>query len=198
MGDLNTERIAAAALKVAHEGGVAGFTMKAVADALGVTPMALYHHVKDKAALAGLLVDAGLREQPLPLPSGSWEDDLWEMARWMRTSSQAFPTVGRIQRMYGIWSPAILAVTEHWLAIWLRSGLTTEHAVTAARVSSLALAGYVEEESVLQDMTKPEEGTLALLPNARVIFKDDRDRDAEFELAVRSLVCGLHLRLGRK
>ena len=80
--ELDAARIAAAALAVADAQGAGGFTMRAVAEALGVTPMALYHHVEDKAALAALLVDAAIRQHPLPPPTGVWRDDLWTIARW--------------------------------------------------------------------------------------------------------------------
>ena len=90
MPELSPDRIAAAALAVADAGGMSGFTMRAVADALGVTPMALYHHVKDKSALAALAGRRGDREQPLPQPTGEWANDLWTMARW--TPTAAAPT----------------------------------------------------------------------------------------------------------
>ena len=78
--------------------------MRAVADALGVTPMALYHHVADKAALIELVIEATLDEYPLPPVSTSWEDNLAALAHWdekpvkrtrPRRSSTANTTAGR-------------------------------------------------------------------------------------------------------
>jgi AcrR family transcriptional regulator len=83
---LDTDRIAATALAVVDKRGPAGFTIRAVADALRVTPMALYHHVKDKAELARLVVREAIRKHPLATPAGDWREDLWLMAQWTRVA----------------------------------------------------------------------------------------------------------------
>src|SRR5689334_1582229 len=98
MADLDPNRIATTALSIADKHGVEGFTMRAVADALRVTPMALYHHVKDKAALAALLVDAAIREDPPPPPTDDWSEDLWSMAKWMREGTLRHPVVAHLRR----------------------------------------------------------------------------------------------------
>src|ERR687891_1067629 len=103
MGDLDTDRIAAAALAVADERGADGFTMRAVAEALGVTPMALYHHVADKAALVSLVVDKVINEQPLPPPSGEWQEELWQIACWFRHMASAHPNVSYLRRTHKVW-----------------------------------------------------------------------------------------------
>ena len=108
--------------------------------------MALYHHVANKAALAALLVDAAISEQPLPPPTGVWRDDLWTMARWMRDSRRAHPVVAQIRRAHHVWTNATLQMTEAWLSLWQQSGLPLEKALVAATTSSLAIVGLVEEE----------------------------------------------------
>ncbi len=195
IAELDRERIAAAALAVADAGGIEGFTMRAVADALGVTPMALYHHVADKAALAALLVDAAISEHPLPEPTGAWRDDLWTIARWTRESRRAHPAVVRIRRAYHVWTNASLQMTERWLSLWQQSGLALDDALTAATTSSMAIVGLVEEEAMFQEMARPEAAALSWLPNARLMFNARRNRDAAFELAVRALIDGLCARL---
>jgi AcrR family transcriptional regulator len=193
--ELDAARIAAAALAVADAGGVEGFTMRAVAQALGVTPMALYHHVEDKAALAALLVDAAIRERPLPPPSGAWREDLWTIARWTRDSRAAHPAVAQIRRAYRVWTGASLEMTERWLGHWRESGLAHDKALLAATTSSLAIVGIVEEESVFRDLARPADDALSQLPGARQVFAARHDRNAEFELLVRALIEGLYARL---
>ena len=195
--ELDAARIAAAALAVADAQGAEGFTMRAVAEALGVTPMALYHHVEDKAALAALLVDAAIRQHPLPPPTGVWRDDLWTIARWTRDSRAAHPAVAQIRRAYRVWTGASLEMTERWLGHWRQSGLDPDKALVAATTSSLAIVGIVEEESVFRDLARPADGALAQLPSVRQMFEARHDRDAEFELLVRALIDGLHARLLR-
>jgi AcrR family transcriptional regulator len=195
MSELDPARIAAAALAVADAGGLSGFTMRAVAQALGVTPMALYHHVEDKAALAKLLVDAAIGEQPLPPATGVWRDDLWTIARWTRDSRAAHPAVAHIRRAYRVWTSASLEMTERWAGHWRESGLAPDKALVAATTSSLAIVGIVEEESVFRGLARPADAALSRLPGARQMFEARHDRDAEFELLVRALIDGLYDKL---
>jgi AcrR family transcriptional regulator len=189
--ELTTDRIAAAALKVVDEGGVSAFTMRAVAEALGVTPMALYHHVADKAALAALVIDAAAREAPFPNPTGDWREDLMAMARWSRRTTLAHPGVGRLRSARGVWTPTILQMTERWVGLWQQSGLPLDASVRAANVSSAAIVGLIAYETAGRDMTIPDASMLAQLPNARLAFTAKHDRAAAFDMAVRALVDGL-------
>ena len=195
MAELDLDRIAAAALAVADKHGVEGFTMRAVADALGVTPMALYHHVKDKAALASLLVDTAIRKHPLPPSTGRWQDDCLSLAQWMRQSMMRHPVLAKLRTEYNVWTPTMLQITERWLSLWQQSGLNFESAVLAATSSSMAITGLAKEELIFRTMKHPGEETLTWLPNVRSMFNTEPDRDAQFDLVVRSLIEGLHARL---
>ncbi len=197
MAELSVERITTAAMAVADERGLAGFTMRAVADALGVTPMALYRHVQDKAALVALVVDTAITERPLPPPTGAWRDDLFRMACWVRENTLAHPVVAALSRTYPTWTPGLLPLLERWLNVWLHSGLNLEQATIAATTSSMAINGIVQEEVAFRGLDAPGADQLRLLPNARFLFHQQRDRDAEFELVVHALVDGLHTRLTR-
>ncbi len=193
--ELDRARIAAAALAVADAGALAGFTMRAVAAALGVTPMALYHHVADKAALAALVVDAAIAESPLPAATGDWREDLWIMARWSRESMRAHPVVAEIRRAFHVWTGPTLQMTDRWLGHWRASGLSEDNSVLAATTSSLAIVGIAGEEAMFRTLQRPADPALTFLPNARAVFAAVHDRDAEFELLVRALIDGLHARL---
>ena len=71
--------ILAASLELADEQGLAAVTMHAVADRLGVTPMALYRHVANKADLLDGMVESILLEVPLPDPADEWPDRLGDL-----------------------------------------------------------------------------------------------------------------------
>lgn len=186
-----------AALRVADEHGANGFTMRAVADSLGVTPMALYHHVKDKAALVGLLVDAVIGGRPLPPPTGSWQEDLWAMARWMREITLTHPAVSRLRSEYQVWTASVFPMTERWISVWQQSGLDLRDALLAASATSSTIIGFVEQELVLQELQPPDASMLASFPSARMAFGPKRDGTREFELVVRSVIDGVHSRLSR-
>jgi AcrR family transcriptional regulator len=193
--ELDPERIAAAALAVVDKHGAGGFTMRAVANALGVTPMALYHHVGDKAGLATLVVDAASKEVSLPAPTGRWPDDMWQMARWSRRAMMAHPAVRRLRSAHRVWTPAILHMTERWMSLWQQSGLPLNAAVRGARMSSIAITGLIEQEMAMREMAPPDPSVLAMLPSARLVFTTAPNLDADFETTVRALIDGLHERL---
>jgi AcrR family transcriptional regulator len=198
MAELDKDRIATAALRVANKHGVEGFTMRAVAEALDVTPMALYHHVQDKAALVTLIVDTAIRKHPFPHTTGIWQDDLLAVARWTRQGMVQHPVVAQLRRLYNVWTPSMLQLTERWLIIWQQSGLELQDAMLAASTSSMAINGLVKEEMLYRTLKFPDEKTLAWLPHVRRMFAAKPNRDAQFDLVVQSLIEGLHARLNVK
>jgi AcrR family transcriptional regulator len=144
MPRLDANVIAAAAWRVVDRGGLAAFTIRAVAEELGVSAMAIYHHVDDKAALARLMVEIGLSELPLAPPTGVWHDDLCQMARWLRETRLHHPALPGLRRDFRVWTPALLKISENWVKLWVQSGLELDKALTAARASSQAVVGMVD------------------------------------------------------
>lgn len=54
---INREILVEKATEIADEVGLAGFSIRVLADSLGVKPMAVYTHVKNKDELLTLIVD---------------------------------------------------------------------------------------------------------------------------------------------
>jgi AcrR family transcriptional regulator len=191
---LNRDQIAAAALTVIDEKGLAGFTIRAVADALGASPMALYYHVKDKAELAELVVSAAIREIPPAPLTGVWRDDMLTMARWSRYYLTRHPAVGELHRVYPVITPEIVETAERWLKLWQLSGLDRKAAKRAADASSIAIASLVVYVSEFQKMGPPE--CMSSAGKSRAAFLS-HDRDDLYELVFASMIDGLHASLGR-
>ena len=197
VADLDVDRIVTVALAVCDERGAEGFSMRAVADALGVTPMALYRHVKDKRDLVGLLVSAAVLEEALPAPTGEWKEDLWQVACWARNVTRRHPALSRLRRALHVWAPSVLPITERWFSVWQQSGLALDLAMKAGTMSSLAIIGVVEEELLFERMIRPGDDLLGAAPNARLAFQQKGDSEERFEIIVRSLIEGLHAHLSR-
>jgi len=197
MADLDSDRIARTALALADKHGLEGFTMRAVAKALKVTPMALYHHVQDKTELAKLMLDCAIREHPLPAPTGVWQEDMWAFARWMRESARAHPSLAIIRRTYRVWTPTMLQMSEAWMNLWRQTGLPPDRALLGASLSSVAIIGLVDEEAILRDLDQPADDLLKWLPNARLLLSTSIVGEDKFELAVRAVIEGMYARLAR-
>lgn len=78
-----TSRIAAAARHLLDKEGAEAVTMRRVAVAVGVTPMAIYRHYPDRASLLNALADEGFKELAARLAvkkfSGGIEERLMKM-----------------------------------------------------------------------------------------------------------------------
>jgi TetR/AcrR family transcriptional regulator, tetracycline repressor protein len=80
---LARDRIVALALDIADREGLAAVSFRRLAQELGVTPMALYHHVEDKADLLGGMTDRLLGEVETPAGAGlaDWRVALRQLLR---------------------------------------------------------------------------------------------------------------------
>jgi AcrR family transcriptional regulator len=85
--------VLAEALVLADERGLEALTMAGVAERLGVTPMALYRHVANKADLLDGLVEVLLTEFPPPFAALSWRESLSSLAGNIRASARRHPSV---------------------------------------------------------------------------------------------------------
>lgn len=89
---LSREEIARVALEIGQAEGFEQLSMRSLARVLGVTPMALYHHVKDKKDLNALLVDTILSQVEIPgLDFGDWKARLGELTRLHYLERMKYP-----------------------------------------------------------------------------------------------------------
>lgn len=91
---LTRDDVINAALQVTERGGVEAVTMRAVATVLGVTPMALYHHVEGKEQLVDLLLASVQSQYPgLELGEDGWEASLRRYLLTMWETLSRYPGV---------------------------------------------------------------------------------------------------------
>jgi hypothetical protein len=141
-----------------------------------------------------LVVRAANQEKPLAPLTGDWRDDKLAMARWTRESVTRHPALGELHSIYPVYPPEIIEMAQRWLQLWQQGGLDLKSAVRAAAVSSVAIAGLAVQVSVSQKINLPSEKLLARKSRVRMTFKME-DPEAMYELAIRSLVDGLHANL---
>ncbi|MDQ1711649.1 MAG: hypothetical protein QOE45_1099 [Frankiaceae bacterium] len=77
---LSRERVLRGAVAVADAGGLAGLTIRSLAQELGVKPMAVYHYVANKGEILDGIVDIVFGEIELPVPGGEWRAEIQRRA----------------------------------------------------------------------------------------------------------------------
>jgi AcrR family transcriptional regulator len=77
---LSRDKILRAAIAIADEGGLETLTMRTVGQELGVGPMALYRHVRNKDDIVDGIVDLVFSEIDVPDPGVDWRTAMRERA----------------------------------------------------------------------------------------------------------------------
>lgn len=122
---LTVEAIVEAAVEVLDESGVAGLSMRRVAERLGTGAASLYAHVSAKDELLELVFDELLGQVRLPEPDPArWREQLYEMALDLRNilashRDAALAGLGRIPT-----SAKSLAAAEATVAVMRAGGLS--------------------------------------------------------------------------
>ncbi len=88
---LTRARILEAALEVADTQGLSALTMRALADALGTGPMAVYHHVSGKEEILDGLVEQIFAEIEDPVPGRAWRPEITRRCESARAVLAAHP-----------------------------------------------------------------------------------------------------------
>lgn len=128
------------ALSIADTQGLERLTFRRLADALGVTPMALYRHVENKQdLLLSLLEHVIARYRVTDHTSGHWRDWTVTAVVRMRDALVRHPGILPLLGTIASAGPAALAVTDRVLGELTRAGLDIE---TAAR-TFYALISYM-------------------------------------------------------
>lgn len=157
---LSRERIVAAAVTLLDQYGIGGLTMRRLAPLLGVTPTALYWHVKTKEDVLDLALDHIFGEVPLPDATDDWRNDARNLTRNWRAAMLRHPWApGLIGRpMLG---PNVLARTEYLQSALVRGGLTGLQLAVTTRVLANYVIGAALTEATWRRTASPRAQTEA-------------------------------------
>jgi AcrR family transcriptional regulator len=151
---LSLDRIVAAAVEVADAEGLAGLSMRKVAERLGFTSMALYRHVPGRGHLVDLMRDAVLG-QPVEASGGDWRSRLADFARQALELRKRHSWLAEVRGRH-VPGPNALAHYEHALGILVGTGLTPAEVVAAVGL----VARFVDAEALaLVEAARAEEST---------------------------------------
>ncbi|WP_142268457.1 TetR/AcrR family transcriptional regulator C-terminal domain-containing protein [Streptomyces sp. NBC_00080] len=146
---LSRGRVLSAAVALADEGGVDALSMRNIAQALGVVPMALYKHVANKNELLDGMIDVLMDEIDPPADDTDWKTTVRRRvlsARRMllrhpwapaviesRTKARATPT------------PAVMAYLDSMIGIFRAGGFSIRLVHHAMHVMGSRLLGFSQE-----------------------------------------------------
>lgn len=155
---LTLPEIVAGAVALTAEHGLDALSMRAVAAELGVTPMALYHHVGDKDALVRLVADAVVAAVPAPagdLPWDAWlsayHDGLWKHLH-------SHPGVAR-HLLELPSTPAGAAIRRTTVDVLVAGGFDERTALLAASTFHTHLLGRLAVTATAADELRDDEPT---------------------------------------
>jgi AcrR family transcriptional regulator len=138
---LTTVRVVDAALRAADEGGIDAVSLRRLAAALDVTPMAIYRHVRNKSHLLDLMAERLLEQVDLATDElATWQDRLRRLLGSYQAVVAAHPAAPLLLSRPFV-SPAAPRAAEALLAILHSAGFDAGQSVRLFEVISGMLLG---------------------------------------------------------
>jgi TetR/AcrR family tetracycline transcriptional repressor len=159
---LTRRAIVERALELGDAEGLEAVSLRRLASELGVTPMSLYRHVKDKQDLVNAMYEAIVEGFDLKAdikPSMKWTTQLRRSLMNIIALHERPVALPLAIAYSGSGSPAIWRLYDDGLDILLRGGLTRREAVAVNRMLSILVAGYL---MLFRQAPPPEPNELAL------------------------------------
>ncbi|HEY6422721.1 MAG TPA: TetR/AcrR family transcriptional regulator [Pseudonocardiaceae bacterium] len=128
---LSRPRIVRAALRLVDEKGLAALTMRGLATALAVSPMALYNHVRAKDELVDLMVDVMVGEVDCTVTEGDWLTQLRAVVYGYHRALAAHHELARVYRGRVRIGPNGLLLIERTIGLLLQGGFSPSEATDA-------------------------------------------------------------------
>lgn len=128
---LDPDAIVAAALAIADADGLDALTMRRLAGGLGVTPMAIYHHVANKDQLLDLMADTSLGALPQINARANPATELARFFSALHGLHLAHPVLAQAMTQRPLEGPHAVVFGERVLTLLTRAGLRDDEAVGA-------------------------------------------------------------------
>jgi AcrR family transcriptional regulator len=157
---LSGDRIIKAAMAVADESGLAGLTMRSLADELRVTPMSIYRYIDGKEALLVAMADVVFEEMGAPTVGNEWHRELWEHAHSVRHTLLRHPwALGLIETPANP-GPATLARHDAVIGTLRAAGFSIPLTAHALAAFDAYVYGFVLQEVTLPLDDQPDHETI--------------------------------------
>ena len=149
---LSRDLVVRRALELADRDGLAVLTIRALADACEVKPMAIYHHIANKDAILDAIVDAVFDEIYVPQAQGPWREELAERCRSMRAALRRHPWALALMESRRNPGPANLRGHEACLDVLRTAGFSLPATAHAYAVLDAFVYGFALQEAMLGEI----------------------------------------------
>ncbi|MER6946959.1 TetR/AcrR family transcriptional regulator [Nonomuraea sp. NPDC000554] len=196
---LTPDQLASAALTVIDRDGLAGLSMRAVAQQVGMSTMALYRYIDDRGELERLVVEQvlGTVDTTPPATGGSWPDRIEIMVDRLRGIVGAHPWVVPLVIAHRHRSISVLRWSETVAGILAEAGLDGRKRVIALRCLLAYVIGAIQLEHLgplvgagtqaIADLSRTEFPHMA----ATAAYAHLVDADEEFHGGLTNLLRGM-------
>ena len=131
-GSISREDIVAAAAGIVTAGGYEEMSIRSLAASLGVAPMSLYRHIRDKDDLLGEVTDRLLAGAWRPAAAeDDWQAWITEAASRLRDFLVSQPAALHVYLRHPVVSPAAIDRMNAMMSVLRRAGLSEEEARSA-------------------------------------------------------------------
>jgi TetR/AcrR family transcriptional regulator, tetracycline repressor protein len=131
-GSISREDIVAAAVGIVTAGGYEEMSIRSLAASLGVAPMSLYRHIRDKDDLLAEVTDRLLASAWHPAAAeDDWQAWITEAASRLRDFLVSQPAALHVYLSHPVVSPAAIDRMNAMMSVLRRTGLSEEEARSA-------------------------------------------------------------------
>lgn len=144
---LSRDMIEAAAFAVIEREGLAGFSMRKLAQALGCEAMSIYHHYPSQAHLFEALVERLVRDLEIPSKDLPWRQRASLVMGDFRSAARAHPAFAPFLVTYRMNSPGCLKWLDGVLGLFEDGGFGKERSARLFRAAGYYLMGAILDET---------------------------------------------------
>jgi TetR/AcrR family tetracycline transcriptional repressor len=185
---LNPALVVERALAIVDAEGLDALTIRKVADAFGVTPMALYWHFANKEALLAAVGDAVVSSLRLPDEDLPLEDYLREAMTSLVDAMRAHPSAAPLVGQQIMQADNGRDLTEHFLDKLAVAGFDVERAAAVAHYAMQIALTLVSREPGAELGVKPAEREAVLDHKRAMLLALPEDRYPRLRAAADSMI----------
>lgn len=202
---LNRDRVVREALALLDRDGLERFSLRRLADRLGVTPMAVYNHVSSKRALLQAVANTVVTDVDYSRVRGEWQKILAACFRTLRAACLAHPAAFPLVESADVLPAAVFRPMEITLSALEGAGLAAEDALRSYSLLTAFTLGQVSYQIKgwsrgVDAATAASEGRISRQTFPAVIQAIERapwNFDQAFEFGLAVILAGLEQKVAR-